>query len=116
MCSTGTPWLGPNLLAPKLIECTECHGSDHYREDCPILNSDAYRNARGIAPVITNPVAASSLSFTPAVPAPAHNSVRGSFCGCGRGSTRGGFGGYGRGHGCWGFGRGNSHGYSPYYA
>ncbi|KAJ7843273.1 hypothetical protein B0H13DRAFT_2676402 [Mycena leptocephala] len=47
---TGTPWLGPNPLAPKLIECTECHSSDHYTEDCPILNSDAYHNARGIAP------------------------------------------------------------------
>jgi hypothetical protein len=114
---TGTPWLGPNPLAPKLIECTECHGSDHYKEDCPILNSDAYRNARGIAPVSANPVAAaSSLSFTPAAPTPAHNSIGGAFRGGGRGFIRGGFGGYSRGRGRGGFGRANGHGYSPYYA
>ncbi|KAF7354381.1 hypothetical protein MVEN_01126900 [Mycena venus] len=114
---TGTPWLG-SFAQPRLMGCTECHGINHYREDCPIVLSLAYRQARGITEDDDNtPVIESSLSFTPVSPAAPINStntpLRGG--GGGRGFTRGGRG-WSRGRGRGGSGRGNfGHGYSPYH-
>ncbi|KAJ6591380.1 hypothetical protein B0H10DRAFT_1960814 [Mycena sp. CBHHK59/15] len=31
-----------------LMSCSECHGIDHYNEECPIMHSPAYRHAHGI--------------------------------------------------------------------
>lgn len=105
---TAKPWLGSNPSAPKLIECSDCHGSDHYKKDCPILKSAGYRTAHGLVPETTNNTVtvASSLSFTPSAPASPNNLAGGSFRGGGCGFTRGGFGSYGgssRGRGRGGF-------------
>ncbi|KAJ7257308.1 hypothetical protein C8J57DRAFT_1648364 [Mycena rebaudengoi] len=42
---TALPWRGPK---GDLMSCSACHSIDHYRQDCPIINSDEYTLRRGI--------------------------------------------------------------------
>ncbi|KAJ7634021.1 hypothetical protein B0H17DRAFT_1149771 [Mycena rosella] len=66
-----TPWLGSNPLNPAVMSCSECHGVDHYQEDCPIVNSNGYRAVHGIlddAQTTDSSLVPTSLASTPAPP------------------------------------------------
>ncbi|KAJ7772614.1 hypothetical protein DFH07DRAFT_767928 [Mycena maculata] len=105
------PWLGPNPQRPQPMACSECHGLDHYHEDCPILRSDAYQTLHGLADADS-----SVPTFLSSAPLPAANDwtpvsyrgrgrargVRGGFARGGRGYR----GDYRGGYGC---------GYMPYF-
>jgi hypothetical protein len=117
-----TPWLGnPHAPTARPMVCTECSGIDHYKQDCPILNSAGYRSTHNIVDVDLNAdseVATTLSLVTTAKSNQATTSndnggwqmVRGSYRGAGRiyrrGYNRGfGYDGYGRG------GRGGGRGY-----
>ncbi|KAJ7118706.1 hypothetical protein C8R46DRAFT_1238869 [Mycena filopes] len=119
----GTPWLGGNPFQPQLMNCTECHGVDHYVESCPIMDSLEYRAAHGIPTV---PIAGPSVVPTSLLMAqgnagndwtsvPYRGGGRGRAYGASRGrGLNGGYAGGGRGNGGGGFyERGN--GYKPYH-
>ncbi|KAK7018859.1 hypothetical protein R3P38DRAFT_2978717 [Favolaschia claudopus] len=105
-----TPWLGSNPAIPRLMQCNECYAMDHYRADCPIVNSNAYRTIFGLPLVDDNvPADAPTLAFVPTAPTPAQATA--AFRGAGRGIHRGG----GRGGNFRGRGRGAAnHGFAPY--
>ncbi|KAF8149603.1 hypothetical protein K438DRAFT_1779297 [Mycena galopus ATCC 62051] len=111
-----TPWDGGGGSEP--MECRECHGIDHYVEDCPIILSNAYRALHGLQieePSASNSAIPNSLSNMPP------NHVEQEWVtpnrGMWRGRSRGGPGfarsGYGRGDGNRGGYRGGR-GYAPY--
>ncbi|KAJ7605415.1 hypothetical protein FB45DRAFT_1042378 [Roridomyces roridus] len=105
---TAKPW---RSLRNELMHCAECHSIEHYKQDCPILRSDAYRRLHGHdADAAWNPISSlpNSLNDNMDAPEPAtsFNNQRGGYRGGMRG--RGGFG-YGRG-GRGTFQRGGRHG------
>ncbi|KAJ7824713.1 hypothetical protein B0H13DRAFT_2443518 [Mycena leptocephala] len=109
------PWLGPDANFPQLMSCSECHGVDHYNEECPIFHSPAYRRAHGIPePNINASNVPNSLTLdiaTSNVPSSGGwTTVRGT--GRGHGFRGGRVGGGGRPFR--GAGRGYGGGYKPY--
>ncbi|KAJ7922355.1 hypothetical protein B0H13DRAFT_1983535 [Mycena leptocephala] len=109
------PWLGPDANFPQLMSCSECHGVDHYNEECPIFHSPAYRRAHGIPePNANSSHVPNSLTLdiaTSNVPSSGGwKTVRGT--GRGRGFRGGRVGGGGRPFR--GAGRGYGGGYKPY--
>ncbi|KAJ6522624.1 hypothetical protein B0H10DRAFT_2249904 [Mycena sp. CBHHK59/15] len=113
------PWLGnPNAPNARPMVCTGCCGIDHYKQDCPILNSAGYRSAHDIVDVDMNAQSevATTLSLVttdPSSAAPTSSdtggwqTVRGGYRGNPyRGVGRNYRGGYNRGGGYGGYGRG----------
>ncbi|KAF8205236.1 hypothetical protein K438DRAFT_1757223 [Mycena galopus ATCC 62051] len=112
-----TPWDGGGGSEP--MECRECHGIDHYVEDCPIILSNAYRALHGLQieePSESNSAIPNSLSNMP----PNHveqewvTPNRGMWRGRSRGRPGFARSGYGRGDGNRGGYRGGGRGYAPY--
>ncbi|KAJ6553856.1 hypothetical protein B0H10DRAFT_2049980 [Mycena sp. CBHHK59/15] len=101
------PWFGPNSQYPEPMSCSQCHGIDHYNEDCPIILSDGYQTLHGMTETTSS--VPTSLSIVPDAPATndwATVPYRG------RGHARGGR----RGYFCGGRSfRGNGRGYMPYH-
>ncbi|KAJ7182234.1 hypothetical protein C8R43DRAFT_966579, partial [Mycena crocata] len=113
------PWLGPNPYKPTPMSCWDCHGVDHYRDDCPIINSSGYRDTRGIVDRGETSSIPTSLNIAPTVPEAndwTHVSYRGAYRARGRGGrdgSRGGGRGNYRGAGR-GYVGGFSRGFDPY--
>ncbi|KAJ6621967.1 hypothetical protein B0H10DRAFT_2187765 [Mycena sp. CBHHK59/15] len=113
------PWLGnPNTPNARPMVCTGCCGIDHYKQDCPILNSAGYRSTHDIVDVDMNAQSevATTLSLVttdPSNAAPTSSdtggwqTVRGSYRGNPyRGVGRNYRGGYNRGGRYGGYGHG----------
>lgn len=61
------PWLGSDPQNPASISCSDCHGVDHYSEECSIVNAPEYRAVRGIVEYESSDLSVlTSLTVTPA--------------------------------------------------
>ncbi|KAJ7157634.1 hypothetical protein C8R43DRAFT_997199 [Mycena crocata] len=95
----GRPWFRGPATSPEYMSCYECHGIDHYKDFCPIINSKGYRDTHGITEVdfVRSSIPTSLLPVHD--PPPTTNqwssiSYRGGGRGRGRGGPRGRGGGY----------------------
>lgn len=102
----GRPWFKGSAASPDYMSCYECHGIDHYKDLCPIINSKRYREVHGIAEADFEHSSIPTSLLAVHEPLPSANEWSSvSYRGRGRGGPRGRGGGY----------NGNNSGYNDGY-
>ncbi|KAJ7078198.1 hypothetical protein C8R44DRAFT_754947 [Mycena epipterygia] len=115
-----TSWRGSDPHNPTLMSCADCHGVDHYIQDCSIVNSPGYRAVHGMPEEDTSASSSVPTALTAThAPAPANDWTHVTYRGAGRGRARGGrfvfFPRYGGGRGRDTYGGYSRGGYIPYH-